>query len=342
MTQVSIRPAVLGGHLAHEDGPQVLRVVHRALQSGRDGPAPVLGASGGPGRGGLQQTDHLDPVVPLAPDDVVAQVVVRPPVPRPPGLHLRPGEDHPRPAGPGELPPARLPQGLRGAEDAVLVHRGPGREGHDAPVAPVRGAHGVHPVALLGEEVPYPLDERGDRIGGAAADAPLGALDGRAGVAEGRPAPLREHLPGPPGDGAGEADQDDQGDDVGDEEGEGLQAAHPGSVSTSYPLCATIWRRCRRRAAQGAQPDEVREKRLEQLYARWEQFATEYAAARERTDEELMTNLRGLMLLIKREIKRLGGAPAGVPRRGEPPGRPLGGRALAWGGALRLPPGGES
>ena len=61
------------------------------------------------------------------------------------------------------------------------------------------------------------------------------------------------------------------------------------------------------RAAQGAHSDEVREKRLEQLYARWEQFATEYAAARERTDEELMTNLRGLMLLIKREIKRLGG-----------------------------------
>jgi hypothetical protein len=59
--------------------------------------------------------------------------------------------------------------------------------------------------------------------------------------------------------------------------------------------------------AQGAQPDEVREKRLEQLYARWEQFATEYAAAREGNDEELMTNLRGLMLLIKREIRRLGG-----------------------------------
>jgi hypothetical protein len=61
------------------------------------------------------------------------------------------------------------------------------------------------------------------------------------------------------------------------------------------------------RAAQGARQDEVREQRLEQLHARWDQFATEYAAARERTDEELMTNLRGLMLLIKREIKRLGG-----------------------------------
>jgi hypothetical protein len=61
------------------------------------------------------------------------------------------------------------------------------------------------------------------------------------------------------------------------------------------------------RAAQGAQRDEGREKRLERLNARWDQFATEYAAARERNDEELMTNLRGLMLLIKREIKRLGG-----------------------------------
>jgi tRNA C32,U32 (ribose-2'-O)-methylase TrmJ len=61
------------------------------------------------------------------------------------------------------------------------------------------------------------------------------------------------------------------------------------------------------RAAQGAQQDEVRDKRLEQLYARWDQFATEYAAARERNDQEVMTNLRGLMLLIKREIKRFGG-----------------------------------
>jgi hypothetical protein len=61
------------------------------------------------------------------------------------------------------------------------------------------------------------------------------------------------------------------------------------------------------RAAQGARQDEVREKRLEQLHARWDQFATEYAAARERNDQEVMTNLRGLMLLIKREIKRLGG-----------------------------------
>jgi tRNA C32,U32 (ribose-2'-O)-methylase TrmJ len=61
------------------------------------------------------------------------------------------------------------------------------------------------------------------------------------------------------------------------------------------------------RAAQGARQDEAREKRLEQLHARWDQFATEYAAARERNDQEVMTNLRGLMLLIKREIKRLGG-----------------------------------
>jgi hypothetical protein len=52
---------------------------------------------------------------------------------------------------------------------------------------------------------------------------------------------------------------------------------------------------------------ESSEERLKTLYARWEQFAAEYAAARKHNDQEVMTNLRGLMLLIKREIKRLGG-----------------------------------
>lgn len=51
----------------------------------------------------------------------------------------------------------------------------------------------------------------------------------------------------------------------------------------------------------------TREERLKTLYARWDQFANEYEAARTRNDQEVMTNLRGLMLLIKREIKRLGG-----------------------------------
>ncbi|CAA9221323.1 MAG: hypothetical protein AVDCRST_MAG77-477 [uncultured Chloroflexi bacterium] len=56
------------------------------------------------------------------------------------------------------------------------------------------------------------------------------------------------------------------------------------------------------RAAQG-----VREERLSALYARWEQFSKEYATARERNDQEVMTNLRGLMLVIKRQINKLGG-----------------------------------
>jgi hypothetical protein len=51
----------------------------------------------------------------------------------------------------------------------------------------------------------------------------------------------------------------------------------------------------------------ARDARLEQLYAKWDQFEAEYGTARERNDQEVMTNLRGLMLLIKREIKRLGG-----------------------------------
>ncbi len=49
------------------------------------------------------------------------------------------------------------------------------------------------------------------------------------------------------------------------------------------------------------------EERLKTLYARWEQFAGEYDVARQRNDQEVMTNLRGLMLVIMREIKKLGG-----------------------------------
>ena len=50
-----------------------------------------------------------------------------------------------------------------------------------------------------------------------------------------------------------------------------------------------------------------KDERLKLLYARWDQFANEYEGARMRNDQEVMTNLRGLMLLIKREIKKLGG-----------------------------------
>lgn len=72
--------------------------------------------------------------------------------------------------------------------------------------------------------------------------------------------------------------------------------------------CATI---CHVSEARGnvraVATDESREQRLQTLYARWEQFAGEYDQAQGRNDQELMTNLRGLMLVIKREIQRLGG-----------------------------------
>jgi hypothetical protein len=60
-------------------------------------------------------------------------------------------------------------------------------------------------------------------------------------------------------------------------------------------------------------PRASREQQLQTLTARWEQFAAEYGAARKRNDQELMTNLRGLLLLIKREILRLGGTPPAFP-----------------------------
>jgi hypothetical protein len=56
-----------------------------------------------------------------------------------------------------------------------------------------------------------------------------------------------------------------------------------------------------------------REARLQTLYQRWKQFTEEYAAAHQKNDQEVMTNLRGLMLLIKREIRRLGGEPPPFP-----------------------------
>lgn len=60
-----------------------------------------------------------------------------------------------------------------------------------------------------------------------------------------------------------------------------------------------------------------RQARLETLFARWDQFAAEFSAARGRRDQEVMTNLRGLMLLIKREITRLGGASPQFPHAGD-------------------------
>jgi hypothetical protein len=63
----------------------------------------------------------------------------------------------------------------------------------------------------------------------------------------------------------------------------------------------------------------AREERLKNLYARWEQCAKEYEPALKANDQENMTNLRGLMLLIKREILRL---------KGEVPPFPYGGESL--------------
>ena len=62
----------------------------------------------------------------------------------------------------------------------------------------------------------------------------------------------------------------------------------------------------------------TRDERLKTLYARWDQFANEYETARKRNDQEVMTNLRGLMLLIKREIKKLGGELRRFPYPDEP------------------------
>ena len=68
----------------------------------------------------------------------------------------------------------------------------------------------------------------------------------------------------------------------------------------------------------GTPPNAATAERLKTLYARWDQFANEYEAARKRNDQEVMTNLRGLMLLIKKEIRRLGGELRDFPYPGEP------------------------
>ena len=76
----------------------------------------------------------------------------------------------------------------------------------------------------------------------------------------------------------------------------------PGALKTGEPPPAT---------------PEAREARLQTLSARWEQFAKEYEPAYRANDQENMTNLRGLMLLIKREILRLGGQVPSFPSGGE-------------------------
>ena len=66
----------------------------------------------------------------------------------------------------------------------------------------------------------------------------------------------------------------------------------------------------------GARPaasPAAREHRLETLYARWDQFAAEYDTACGSNDQETMTNLRGLLLLIKKEIVRLAGKVPAFP-----------------------------
>ncbi|MBI3974723.1 MAG: hypothetical protein HY332_25890 [Chloroflexi bacterium] len=64
-------------------------------------------------------------------------------------------------------------------------------------------------------------------------------------------------------------------------------------------------------------PPTARETRLRALDQKWNQFAAEYKSARDRNDQETMTNLRGLMILIKKEIVKLGGTPPEFPSHGE-------------------------
>jgi hypothetical protein len=58
-------------------------------------------------------------------------------------------------------------------------------------------------------------------------------------------------------------------------------------------------------AAQALGPVE-REVRARALQARWNQFAQEFAEQQRAGNLEVMTNLRGLMLAIKRDAMRIG------------------------------------
>ncbi len=62
-----------------------------------------------------------------------------------------------------------------------------------------------------------------------------------------------------------------------------------------------------RAAASNALTPSERQARLVTLEAKWTQFAKEYGEQRRQGNQEVMTNLRGLMLSIKREVARLGG-----------------------------------
>lgn len=58
-------------------------------------------------------------------------------------------------------------------------------------------------------------------------------------------------------------------------------------------------------ASQSLGPVE-REVRVRALQARWDQFSKEFAEQQRAGNLEVMTNLRGLMLAIKRDAARLG------------------------------------
>jgi hypothetical protein len=54
-------------------------------------------------------------------------------------------------------------------------------------------------------------------------------------------------------------------------------------------------------------PPDDRDERLRILRTRWDDLEAEYKEAQARNAQQHMTNLRGLMLIVKREIGRLGG-----------------------------------
>lgn len=63
--------------------------------------------------------------------------------------------------------------------------------------------------------------------------------------------------------------------------------------------------------------EDRRRMRLQTLQRRWDEFAVEYEQAQARNDQQHMTNVRGLMILIKQEMRRLGGEVRESPFRGQ-------------------------
>lgn len=49
------------------------------------------------------------------------------------------------------------------------------------------------------------------------------------------------------------------------------------------------------------------------LYQRWHQYTAEYQIARWANCQELMENVRGLMIAVRKEIERRGGVPPTLP-----------------------------